>query len=116
MGYAIRVEPGSLGRVVGSIRSELQPDYQFELQTLDDVKRFARGQLSGFFSIGYAILMVAVITGALGLANTLLVSIIQRTRADSVLPNGQLAGSPEEAPDCACGLYLNDPTAWLIDS
>jgi choline dehydrogenase-like flavoprotein len=36
--------------------------------------------------------------------------------ADSVLPNGQLAGSPEEALDCACGLYLNDPTAWLTDS
>lgn len=35
---------------------------------------------------------------------------------DSVLPNGQLAGSPEEALDCACGLYLNDPTAWLTDS
>ena len=23
------------------------------------------------------------------------------------------AGSPEEALDCACGLYLNNPTAWL---
>ena len=21
-------------------------------------------------------------------------------------------GAPEEALDCACGLYLNDPTAW----
>ncbi|WP_435123781.1 hypothetical protein [Micromonospora tulbaghiae] len=31
---------------------------------------------------------------------------------DSVLPNGLPAGSPEEALDCACGLYLNDPTAW----
>jgi hypothetical protein len=31
---------------------------------------------------------------------------------DSVLPSGQLAGSPEEALDCACGLYLNDPAAW----
>lgn len=31
---------------------------------------------------------------------------------DSILPNGQLAGSPEDALDCACGLYLNDPTAW----
>jgi hypothetical protein len=30
---------------------------------------------------------------------------------DSVLPSGQHAGSPEEALDCACGLYLNDPTA-----
>jgi hypothetical protein len=28
------------------------------------------------------------------------------------LPTGMAAGSPEEALDCACGLYLNDPTAW----
>jgi hypothetical protein len=32
---------------------------------------------------------------------------------DSLLPNGMPAGSPEQALDCACGLYLNDPTAWL---
>jgi hypothetical protein len=32
---------------------------------------------------------------------------------DSILPSGQFAGSPEEALDCACGLYLADPTAWL---
>jgi hypothetical protein len=32
---------------------------------------------------------------------------------DSILPSGLHAGSPEEALDCACGLYLNDPTAWI---
>jgi hypothetical protein len=32
---------------------------------------------------------------------------------DSVLPNGQPTGTPEQALDCACGLYLGDPTAWL---
>jgi hypothetical protein len=32
---------------------------------------------------------------------------------DSILPSGLHAGNPEEALDCACGLYLNDPTAWL---
>jgi hypothetical protein len=31
---------------------------------------------------------------------------------DSILPNGSHAGTPEDALDCACGLYLNDPTAW----
>jgi hypothetical protein len=31
---------------------------------------------------------------------------------DSVLPNGNFAGSVEDALDCACGLYLGDPTAW----
>ena len=32
---------------------------------------------------------------------------------DSFLPSGQLAGTPEDALDCACGLYLGDPAAWL---
>ncbi len=32
---------------------------------------------------------------------------------DNVLPSGQFVGTPEEALDCASGLYLNDPTAWL---
>lgn len=31
---------------------------------------------------------------------------------DSALPTGAFAGTPEEALDCACGLYLSDPTAW----
>ncbi len=31
---------------------------------------------------------------------------------DSVLPSGLHAGTPEEALDCACGLYLADPSAW----
>jgi hypothetical protein len=31
---------------------------------------------------------------------------------NTVLPTGYLVGTPEEALDCACGLYLNDPTAW----
>ena len=32
---------------------------------------------------------------------------------DNILPSGLPFGSPEEAMDCACGLYLNDPTAWM---
>lgn len=32
----------------------------------------------------------------------------------SVLPSGDHMGTIEEAMDCACGLYLNDPTAWRI--
>jgi hypothetical protein len=31
---------------------------------------------------------------------------------DGILPSGLPTGSPEEALDTACGLYLNDPTAW----
>jgi hypothetical protein len=31
---------------------------------------------------------------------------------DSFLPTGTPVGTAEDALDCACGLYLNDPTAW----
>ena len=31
---------------------------------------------------------------------------------DNFLPTGTTVGTAEEALDCACGLYLNDPTAW----
>ncbi|MEQ4210483.1 hypothetical protein [Actinopolymorpha sp. B9G3] len=34
---------------------------------------------------------------------------------DSYLPNGSPIGTPEEALDCACGLYLADPTAWTTE-
>ncbi len=32
---------------------------------------------------------------------------------DAVLPSGAFTGSPEDALDCACGLYLHDPSAWI---
>jgi len=32
---------------------------------------------------------------------------------DTLLPDGNLSGTPEQALDCALGLYLADPTAWL---
>ncbi|PZS34335.1 MAG: hypothetical protein DLM59_04940 [Pseudonocardiales bacterium] len=32
---------------------------------------------------------------------------------DSFLPTGNMAGTPEDALDTACGLYLGDPTAWI---
>jgi hypothetical protein len=32
---------------------------------------------------------------------------------DSILPTGSFTGTPEQALDCACGLYLNDVTAWI---
>ncbi|HEV2885518.1 MAG TPA: hypothetical protein VGX49_01285 [Jatrophihabitans sp.] len=34
---------------------------------------------------------------------------------DNFLPSGSPTGTAEEALDCACGLYLNDPTAWTSD-
>ena len=31
---------------------------------------------------------------------------------DSLLPTANASGTAEDALDTACGLYLNDPTAW----
>lgn len=31
---------------------------------------------------------------------------------ESFLPSGGFTGTPEEALDCTCGLYLNDISAW----
>jgi hypothetical protein len=31
---------------------------------------------------------------------------------DNFLPSGHMAGSPEEALDCACALYVTDRTTW----
>lgn len=32
---------------------------------------------------------------------------------ESILPTGSFTGTPEQALDCACGLYLNDLTSWV---
>jgi hypothetical protein len=32
---------------------------------------------------------------------------------DTLLPNGSPSGTPEQALDCALGLWLADPTAWI---
>lgn len=32
---------------------------------------------------------------------------------DALLPDGSPSGTPEQALDCALGLYLADPTAWI---
>ena len=34
---------------------------------------------------------------------------------DSYLPTGAGAGTAEDALDCACSLYLNDPATWQHD-
>ena len=35
---------------------------------------------------------------------------------DSFLPSGLMGGSPEDALDCAGGLYLGDEVMWLRDT
>jgi hypothetical protein len=34
---------------------------------------------------------------------------------DSILPSGAFEATPQEALDCACGLYLGDASAWVTN-
>jgi hypothetical protein len=83
---------------------------------LDTIRVRYRGQfayLDGHLADGEAMPLCRLRYG--GSANRWGFAIYLASRGgyeDSILPTGHSTGSPEEAIDCACGLYLNDPTAW----
>lgn len=60
-------------------------DHQLIVDSPADTRDFAEAQLAGFFSIAYVILLVAVVISMLGLANTLVVTVLDRTREIGVL-------------------------------
>jgi putative ABC transport system permease protein len=51
----------------------------------ESTRDWAFGQLQGFFGLAYVILVVAAMAGLLGLANTLAVSVLSRTREIGML-------------------------------
>lgn len=71
--------------VAGRLRSTVAADRQLTVDTPADTRAFARGQLDGFFSLAYAILTLTAVISMLGLANTLVVAVIARTREIGVL-------------------------------
>lgn len=86
MTFFIRLAPGiGADRAQEVIQQRLGDRYELIIESAADVKAFAQSQLSGFFGIGYAIVLVTAIIGALGLANTLVVSVLARTREIGIL-------------------------------
>lgn len=77
------------GSTIASVRKEIKAvlgeRYLLEFRTAADLKQEATDQLSQFTRIFLAILLVAAIIGLLGLANTLAMSVAQRTRETGVL-------------------------------
>lgn len=63
----------------------LGTEYDLIIDTPQSTKDFAFGQLQGFFSLAYVILIAAAAAGLLGLANTLAVSVLARTHEIGVL-------------------------------
>lgn len=71
--------------VAEAIRSRIGGDRQLSVDTPADARRYAQAQLDGFFSLAYAMLVLTAVISMLGLANTLVVAVIARTREIGVL-------------------------------
>lgn len=71
--------------VASAIDAALGERYAFEIRNPSDLKQDARADFATFFSIFYAIVAIAGLVGLLGMANTLAVSVLQRTREIGVL-------------------------------
>jgi putative ABC transport system permease protein len=76
---------GDAEAVAGAATQRLSDRYVVTVDTPKHVRDRATAQLQGFFAMGYAILGVAAVIGLLGLANTLVVSVLTRTRELGVL-------------------------------
>lgn len=82
----IKIAPGStVSEVTDNIELGLGGRFAFEVRTTSDIKEEVRGDFNRFFSIFYAIVLIAGIVGLLGMTNTLAVSVLQRTREIGVL-------------------------------
>jgi putative ABC transport system permease protein len=77
------VDPEVLAdRVEGTLRDK---GYDPIVDSPASTRKWAFGQLQGFFALAYVILVVAAVAGLLGLANTLAVSVLARTREIGML-------------------------------
>ena len=85
-GYLLGFDDGADPDLIRhQIFTDVLPNQGVFVDTTEMVRDRARTQLSTFFSLGYATLAIAAIVGMLGLANTLIVSVITRTREVGVL-------------------------------
>jgi putative ABC transport system permease protein len=106
-----------------TILRQLRPRYNVEAQTSDNIKAEAHAQLQGFFALAYALLFVAALVGILGLANTMVVSVLTRTREVGMLRStGALRRQARamvlvEASTLALVAYLLAvPLGWLLST
>jgi putative ABC transport system permease protein len=123
-GYLIAAKDGVNTRVLrDELRTALTARYSLEIQTTDDIKEQAHAQLQGFFALAYALLAVAGLVGILGLANTMVVAVLTRTRevgmlrSAGVLRRQARAMVLVEASTLALVAYLiSIPLGWLLST
>lgn len=84
-GYLVGTDGADHEVVADAIREAVAGPRQLVVDSPADARAYAEAQVAGFFGIAYAILVVAVGISLLGLANTLVVSVLDRTREIGVL-------------------------------
>ena len=84
-GFLVGTEGADVEEVADAIQRTVAGPRQLVVDSPADTRAYAESQLAGFFGIAYAILVVAVGISLLGLANTLVVTILDRTREIGVL-------------------------------
>jgi putative ABC transport system permease protein len=83
--YALNAKEGTNPDAVARAIKEDLARFQPATQTSAEAKDEARTQISTYFQIVWAILLIAAIVGLLGLANTLAMSVLQRFREIGIL-------------------------------
>lgn len=122
--FLVSVNDGVNTRVLrDQLREKLKPKYNVEVLTTDDIKEQAHAQLQGFFALAYALLAVAGLVGILGLANTMVVAVLSRTREVGMLRSaGTLRRQARamvlvEASTLALVAYvISLPLGWLLST
>jgi putative ABC transport system permease protein len=71
--------------VKSAIEDGIGAEFGLDVETVTETKAQARSQVTQYFRIVYAILLVAAIVGLLGLANTLAMSVLRRFREIGIL-------------------------------
>lgn len=84
-GFLVGTDGADVEQVAAAIRERVAGERQLVVDSPADARGYAEDQVAGFFGIAYAILVVALGVSLLGLANTLVVAILDRTREIGVL-------------------------------
>lgn len=84
-GFLVGTDGADIEAVADAIQATLAGPRQLVVDSPADTRAFAEAQVAGFFGIAYAILVVALGISLLGLANTLVVTVLDRTREIGVL-------------------------------
>lgn len=84
-GFVVGTDGTDVEEVAERVEAAVAGPRQLVVDSPADTRAFLEAQVAGFFGIAYAMLVVALGISLLGLANTLVVTVLDRTREIGVL-------------------------------